>query len=580
MGNLPSREHLEKQIREYKEILEKLHRQQEQSEQEQQEQFEYLDEHYPNEYEDTINKLDNLELKLREIDYSDEKVFRHREFNKLNYVEGHVIRDSESKDDFLSRTQYAQELSKLISNKKTLSPLTLGIYGPWGEGKSSFLELIKIELEKINLNIREDKIVKNKYNKTHVVRFDASEYNDQNKIWFSLLSQIFAKYEKEGGILAKIKFSFGMVKKSFKDNLLKYVINFTLLGLFIAWVLIYSKDKSLVEVVTKNPLYTNIFGLVSTMAVTFNIVKPMFKKIKSLTKPMSVKIISQFKYPKYRELLGTREKVKESLEVLIDVWTKKNNDKIVIMVDELDRCSEKTIVEFFEALQLFLPIKSIVHVISINEEAVCFALANNNQHFFEEEIVSNSKKLSFGKKYLEKYITIPYHLPYENNYKNYIKNLLVNESDNTDLDVFNEKEKSLLTKFIIEREKQKHITPREIKKIINLLLLSKERIVNIYKAEEIDTPLKFEEYMSWFLLKYFFPDIAEKIIDYLARVYKHNKYKTFDMIESQLSVSQDFKELVDFEKAKDLFKYLKGIRIEYIIRSNNISEHLILKKGI
>ncbi|MGG4171013.1 P-loop NTPase fold protein [Bacillus safensis] len=447
-----------------------------------------------------------------------------------------------------------------------------------GEGKSSFLELIKIELEKINLSIREDKIVKDKYNKTHVVRFDASEYNDQNKIWFSLLSQIFAKYEKEGGILAKLKFSFGMVKRSFKDNLLKYVINFILLGLFIVWILTYSKDKSLVEVVTKNPLYANIFGLVSTMAVTFNIVKPMFKKIKSLTKPMSAKIISQFKYPKYRELLGTREKVKESLEVLIDVWTKKNNDKIVIMVDELDRCSEKTIVEFFEALQLFLPIKSIVHVISINEEAVCFALANNNKHFFEEEIVSNSKKLSFGKKYLEKYITIPYHLPYKINYKDYIKHLLVNESDNTDLDVFNVKEKSLLTKFIIEREKQKHITPREIKKIINLLLLSKERLINIYKAKEIDTPLKFEEYISWFLFKYFYPEIAEKIIDYLVRVYKYNKYKTFDMIESQLSVS--LKEMVDFEKSKLLLKYLKGIRIDYIITSNHISEHLILKKGI
>ncbi|MGG4171014.1 hypothetical protein ABEW20_04400 [Bacillus safensis] len=139
MDNLIRREHLEKQIREYEESLEILLRQQEQSEQEQQEQYEYLEENYHNEFEDITNILDDLELELREIDYSDEKVFRHREFNKLNnYVEGHIIRDSESKDDFLSRTQHAQELSKLISNKKTLSPLTLGIYGPWEKANHRF----------------------------------------------------------------------------------------------------------------------------------------------------------------------------------------------------------------------------------------------------------------------------------------------------------------------------------------------------------------------------------------------------------------------------------------------------------
>ncbi|MGE7948154.1 P-loop NTPase fold protein [Lysinibacillus sp. NPDC093688] len=67
----------------------------------------------------------------------------------------------------------------------------------------------------------------------------------------------------------------------------------------------------------------------------------------------------------------------------MNTWIKNSGDKIVIMVDELDHCSEKTIVEFFEAPQLFLPIESIVHV---NQEAVCYDLANNNMHFFVKEI--------------------------------------------------------------------------------------------------------------------------------------------------------------------------------------------------
>lgn len=408
-----------------------------------------------------------------------------------------------------------------------------------------------------------------------MVRFDASEYNDQDKIWFSMLSQLFAKYEEEIGIKAKVKYGFQVLKVSYRENKWNYIINFILLGAFIAWVVIYTKDKSIVEVIKDNAFFTNILGLISTAAVATNIVAPMLKKIKFFSKPMSEKIISQLKYPDYKDLLGTREKVKESLDVLIETWTKKRGDKIVIMVDELDRCSEKTIVEFFDALQIFLPVESIIHVISINQEAVCYSLANNNSHFFDKEIVSNSEKITFGQKFLEKYITIPYHLPNENNYENYITNLLTDDSDNEQLNLFSESEKDVLVKSINDISKYKHITPREMKKIINLLLLSKERLTNIYKSKEKGFILKFEEYISWFLLKYFYPKSAEIIMDYLEKYYDSNKYKTFNQIKYIFGY-KDFQENPNTKESEILFKYLDNIRIEYIIISNATSESLII----
>ncbi|MEH7500369.1 hypothetical protein, partial [Cytobacillus firmus] len=76
-----------------------------------------------------------------------------------------------------------------------------------------------------------------------------------------------------------------------------------------------------------NTLYSNFIGLFTAAAVAINIAMPILKKISALSKPMSEKVISQLKYPDYRNLLGTREQVKEHLDVLIQAWVKKREDK-------------------------------------------------------------------------------------------------------------------------------------------------------------------------------------------------------------------------------------------------------------
>ena len=71
------------------------------------------------------------------------------------------------------------------------------------------------------------------------------------------------------------------------------------------------------------------------------------KKLLSASIPLSKKVIDTLKMPSYVEQLGTRERVSDDLKILLKAWLPKNNQKIVIFVDELDRCSEKGISEFF-----------------------------------------------------------------------------------------------------------------------------------------------------------------------------------------------------------------------------------------
>ena len=51
-------------------------------------------------------------------------------------------------DDLLNYSPYAKKIQKLIqANTGNSDPITIGIYGEWGQGKSSFLNLIEHQID-------------------------------------------------------------------------------------------------------------------------------------------------------------------------------------------------------------------------------------------------------------------------------------------------------------------------------------------------------------------------------------------------------------------------------------------------
>lgn len=55
--------------------------------------------------------------------------------------------DNITDKDFLGFDVHANLIKELIADKKML-PVTIGLFGDWGSGKSSILEVLKNELEK------------------------------------------------------------------------------------------------------------------------------------------------------------------------------------------------------------------------------------------------------------------------------------------------------------------------------------------------------------------------------------------------------------------------------------------------
>ena len=53
--------------------------------------------------------------------------------------------DSETDIDFLNYSEVAEMIAELIKDPRLL-PLSLGVFGGWGTGKSTTLKLVQLEL--------------------------------------------------------------------------------------------------------------------------------------------------------------------------------------------------------------------------------------------------------------------------------------------------------------------------------------------------------------------------------------------------------------------------------------------------
>lgn len=88
-------------------------------------------------------------------------------------------------DDALGVGVYAEHLAQLIAAKDTWMPLSIGLFGAWGAGKSHFIDLLDENLGKIANNPGEVF-----YRHIVPIRFNAWHYLDTN-LWANLVCEIF-----------------------------------------------------------------------------------------------------------------------------------------------------------------------------------------------------------------------------------------------------------------------------------------------------------------------------------------------------------------------------------------------------
>jgi len=337
------------------------------------------------------------------------------------------------KEDLLETKKYANTLKDIIENSN--GPLTIGIFGEWGSGKSSIINTVKKNINDI---------------KTKFIVYDAWKYHgDSFRRMFlrELANQLNIRMQDnfENFYIDKNE----TVKINKKINWWFFAILF--LGVFILIdidILDLKKDILLVFAAT----IIGIIGkdLFDSYNVTVNKTKlfapEQFEEIYH-------EIVDSIFKPNFNPIKWVKEKIKGKIE------------KIVIVIDNLDRCDDNTIYELLTTIKTFLQKENIIFIIPIDDLRLKKFLAKN--HKLNEKEVDE-----FLRKIFDVTLKIKHFQPLDMFY--YTNRL-------------NEKHQLNLKPDTIDIfAKECATNPRRIIQLINNLLIEKDILKNKYNEHFID----------------------------------------------------------------------------------------------
>ena len=187
-------------------------------------------------------------------------------------------------------------------------------------------------------------------------------------------------------------------------------------------------------------------------------------------------------------------------ELLNNIKGSENGLKLVVFVDDLDRCTPDKAIEVFESIKIFFDIEGIVFVLGLSNEIV--ELAINEKYKFLEGSFS-------GEDYLKKIIQLPFTIPQwgEQDIDKFLDALLANYKHAKYKNIFVENKGLILSG--VERN------PREVKRFLNHFIIAYE----IFGQEE---GIKQNELMAVQSLRlrwnWFFDAIFETSFEILATI--------------------------------------------------------------
>ena len=273
--------------------------------------------------------------------------------------------DTESKEDYLNFGEVSQIVTEILETEAML-PVSIGVFGNWGAGKSSLLNLIEQQI---------------KSGEWIIIKFDAWLYQGFDDARAALLeviaSHLIQAAKGEETILQKSK------------NLLARIDGLRLAGLLAEGAALAAGFPA--------------FGLVSKI---FGTAQNALDGIQNETESKQVLETGKEIVDSGKNLIKPKEQQtppqqidefrKEYGEILQDL-----DKKLVIVIDNLDRCLPANAIQTLEAIRLFLFLNRTAFIIAADEEMIRHSVA---EHY---------KDLSYRHQidYLDKLIQIPVRVP-------------------------------------------------------------------------------------------------------------------------------------------------------------------------
>jgi len=253
------------------------------------------------------------------------------------------------KEDVLGRKDFSKRLGRLIYNYQGEDGLVLGLYGEWGSGKTSVINMVEEEINRLAEKTREEARKKAEEGKVQTPS-EGGRKEDEND---PLIIRFSPWYYSDNDNLISLFFQ-SLKNKIDKNEALKERIGKTL------------ND------------YVSAFEVLSVVPIPGS--KAVAKFIQQQIKAS---------YEKKADL----DSIKKALEKAL----KEVKKKIVIVIDDIDRLTNTQIRDIFQLVKSVGDLPYIIYILAMDREIVARALTEVHQ--------------TDGSRYLEKIIQMPVELP-------------------------------------------------------------------------------------------------------------------------------------------------------------------------
>lgn len=276
---------------------------------------------------------------------------------------------------------YSDAFLRIINFSENIPPLYFGIIAPDNFGKSDMLSILK------------NKIIESSFIKKIVIEFNPWSFEADDTIWASILMSIHSGLEKEFGRNTlnwmRIKKNFFPDYKSVSIFFIKFIIT---IGLGITRIFNnYTNDTNIIVT-----FFLSISSLI--------LLKDIFSFIKNFIFSLS-DLLKKIRKPDWSKELGFMNEIKTEFFDFINPVIKDNDYKLILLIDDLDKCSIEKIYLVIKVLSLIKYSDCPIYVfLTYDSKKIDESLRNYYQ-------IKYHKNITDSKYIMNKLINVPFCLP-------------------------------------------------------------------------------------------------------------------------------------------------------------------------
>ena len=366
----------------------------------------------------------------------------------FNYAPGSAFSDTAAEQDALGFETSALALAEIIAKKETKAPIVIGVYGEWGSGKSTLMSLVKKHLvhwenkrrqkldgpegtqmpEKRRSRLRaglerlrsyaacfrgtdQGAAADDKATQETVicVEYNAWAYTDSEKLWTGLVEQVSKCLDQKVDPCTRLRYWLDRNSRRLLGAIIVALIP-AVLAVASIWVQeLWSWAQDAASFLRTAVVALGVWGswrgwqLVPKQASLAEALRVLIEHmdqseiegvVHDIRKEMKDAIRVYFGVSEESDQQGTDEAQADEI--------RRPDLKVVVFIDELDRCPLEKIVDILEAIKLFLAEEIFIVLMAVDTRIVAEAI---KLHY------KDVKNPDLAREYLEKIIQVPIPVP-------------------------------------------------------------------------------------------------------------------------------------------------------------------------